>query len=85
MNSKADMPTIDQARHWYPDLDPVHGFDHVLRVYRMAERLALAEGADIEIVHAAALLHDAEGSATAFWSFTTKRVTQFIHLPLVLK
>jgi uncharacterized protein len=59
------MPTIDQARLWYLDLDPVHGFDHVLRVYRMAERLALAEGADLEIVRAAALLHDAEGSATA--------------------
>ena len=59
------MPTIDQAHHWYPDLDPVHGFDHVLRVYRMAERLALVEGADVAIVHAAALLHDAEGSATA--------------------
>jgi len=59
------MPTIDQARLWYPDLDPVHGFDHVLRVYRMAERLARAEGADLEIVRAAALLHDAEGSATS--------------------
>jgi uncharacterized protein len=53
------MPTIDQARHWYPLDDPVHGFDHVLRVYSMAERLALAEGADVEIVRAAALLHDA--------------------------
>jgi uncharacterized protein len=59
------MPTIDQARRWYPDLDPVHGFDHVLRVYRMAEHLAQAEGGDLEIVRAAALLHDAEGSATA--------------------
>ena len=39
--------------------DTVHGFDHVLRVYNMAERLAKAEGADLEIVHAAALLHDA--------------------------
>ncbi|HLE14702.1 MAG TPA: HD domain-containing protein [Anaerolineales bacterium] len=58
------MPTIEQARAWYPDSDPVHGFDHVLRVYRMAERLAWAEGADIEIVRAAALLHDAQGSAT---------------------
>jgi uncharacterized protein len=58
------MPTIEQARAWYPDSDPVHGFDHVLRVYRMAERLAWTEGADIEIVRAAALLHDAEGSAT---------------------
>jgi uncharacterized protein len=59
------MPTIDTARSWYDNSDPVHGFDHVLRVYRLAERIALAEGADLEIVRAAALLHDAEGSATA--------------------
>jgi uncharacterized protein len=58
------MPTIDTARSWYDTSDPVHGFDHVLRVYRLAERIALAEGADLEIVRAAALLHDAEGSAT---------------------
>jgi len=53
------MPTIEQARDWYPNDDPVHGFDHVLRVYFMAERLSQAEGADLEIVRAAALLHDA--------------------------
>lgn len=53
------MPTIEQARDWYPADDPVHGFEHVLRVYAMAERLAQAEGADLEIVRAAALLHDA--------------------------
>lgn len=56
------MPTIEQARAWYADADPVHDFDHVLRVYRMAERLAEAEGADMDIVRAAALLHDAEGA-----------------------
>ncbi len=55
------MPAIETARSWYPENDPVHGFDHVLRVYKMAERLATAEGADLEIVRAAALLHDAEG------------------------
>lgn len=58
------MLSIEIARSWYPQADPVHGFDHVLRVYQLAERLALAEGADLEIVRAAALLHDAEGSAT---------------------
>ncbi len=58
------MPTLEQARAWYSPTDPVHGFDHVLRVYRTAERLALAENADVDIVRAAALLHDAEGSAT---------------------
>ncbi|MGA9399057.1 MAG: HD domain-containing protein [Anaerolineaceae bacterium] len=57
------MPTPEQARAWMPNHDPVHDFDHVMRVYRMAERIAQAEGADLEIVRAAALLHDAVGSA----------------------
>jgi uncharacterized protein len=56
------MPSIEQARSWYPQDDTVHNFDHVLRVYRMAVRLARIEGADVEIVEAAALLHDAQGS-----------------------
>ena len=55
------MVTFERARKWYPEADPVHGFDHVLRVYHLAERLAQAEGADLEIVRAAALLHDAIG------------------------
>ncbi len=58
------MPTIEDTQSWYPANDHVHGFDHVLRVYRMAEVLSLAEHADIEIVRAAALLHDAQGSET---------------------
>jgi uncharacterized protein len=57
------MPTPVQARSWMPDNDPVHDYDHVMRVYRMADRIARAEGADLEIVQAAALLHDAVGSA----------------------
>ncbi|HTX78805.1 MAG TPA: HD domain-containing protein [Longilinea sp.] len=57
------MPTIEQARAWYTDDDPVHDFSHVLRVLHMADRIGKAEGADLEIVHAAALLHDVEGSA----------------------
>lgn len=56
------MPSVEQARAWYPQDNPVHGFDHILRVLKMAERLAEAEGADLEIVRAAALLHDASGS-----------------------
>ena len=53
------MPTIEQSRQWYPADDPVHGFEHVLRVLRLAEQIAQAEGADMEIVRAAVLLHDA--------------------------
>ncbi len=58
------MPTLESARAWYPEDDPVHGFDHIVRVYWMAERLARAERADLEIVRAAALLHDVRGGDT---------------------
>jgi uncharacterized protein len=47
------------ARHLYNSGDSAHDFDHVLRVTRMAERLARAEGADVTVVRLAALLHDA--------------------------
>lgn len=56
------MPTIEQASHWYTADDPVHGFDHVLRVLALAERIGKELGADLEIVRAAALLHDAAGA-----------------------
>lgn len=52
------MITIEQARALYRDDDPVHDFAHVLRVLRLAERLAVLEGADGQVVRAAALLHD---------------------------
>ena len=54
--------SIEQARAFYPGNDPVHGFDHVMRVYRIAERLARDESADLEIVRTAALLHDSRGA-----------------------
>jgi uncharacterized protein len=58
------MLTVEQAHGWYPIADLVHGFDHIQRVYHLAEHIALAEGADLEIVRAAALLHDAEGQVS---------------------
>jgi uncharacterized protein len=56
------MPTVDQARAWYPEQDPVHGFDHVLRVLHAAERIGNELGADTVVLRAAALLHDAAGA-----------------------
>jgi uncharacterized protein len=52
------MITVEKASRLYPKDDTAHGFDHVLRVLRLAERIGQAEGADLEIVRAAALLHD---------------------------
>ena len=52
------MITIDYARALYDDSDPVHDFDHVLRVLALAQRIGRAEGADLLIVETAVLLHD---------------------------
>jgi uncharacterized protein len=50
--------TVEEARRLYGEDDTAHDFDHVLRVHALALRIAEAEGADLEIVSAAALLHD---------------------------
>ncbi len=50
--------SIEEARRLYVGAEAVHDFDHVLRVLALAERLARAEGADLEIVRVAVLLHD---------------------------
>ena len=56
------MLTLATARQWYPDVDAVHGFDHIERVYGMCQRIGQQEGADMEILLTAALLHDSQGS-----------------------
>ncbi len=58
------MPTAEQAQAWYAGTDPVHDWSHVQRVTTLAQRIAAAEGADVEIVRAAALLHDVPAPPT---------------------
>ncbi len=53
------MVTIEQASRYYEGADSVHDFDHVMRVYILAEKLGAAEGADLAVVRQATLLHDA--------------------------
>lgn len=53
------MPTLEQARAWYPVDDPTHGFAHIQRVYRLSKHISRLEGARWEIVRSAVLLHDA--------------------------
>ena len=60
MDTQVSPPilTAAEARALYETGDAAHDFDHVLRVTRLAERIADAEGADREVVRLAALLHD---------------------------
>ncbi len=58
------MPSITDAQSWYPANDPAHGFAHIRRVYDLCERLGQEEGADLKILRAAALLHDAQNGAS---------------------
>lgn len=46
------------ARRLYAAGDAAHDFDHVLRVTLLAVQIAEREGADVEVVRLAALLHD---------------------------
>jgi len=50
--------SVEEARAYYEGNEGAHDFDHVLRVLRLAERIGAAEGADMEIVRTATLLHD---------------------------
>ncbi len=52
------MIGIEEARRYYTGCDAAHDFDHVLRVLALAERIGQAEGAAMEIVRTATLLHD---------------------------
>lgn len=50
--------TAEAARALYANGGSSHDFDHIRRVTALAERIALAEGADLAVVRTAALLHD---------------------------
>ncbi len=72
--------TVELARGLYQAADSVHDFDHILRVWQLAERIARAEGADLAVVRPAALLHDwgravaqAAGEDHAAWAAARAR------------
>lgn len=53
------MLMIDEARALYSGVkDTTHDFDHVMRVYRLAERIGTEEGANMAVLRTACLLHD---------------------------
>ncbi|MDY7075470.1 MAG: HD domain-containing protein [Chloroflexota bacterium] len=77
------MITITEAQSYYEGADAVHDFDHVLRVLALAECIGRAEGANLEIVQVAALLHDvgreqAETSRLDHAAFAASRAREIL-------
>ncbi|MEZ4673609.1 MAG: HD domain-containing protein [Caldilineaceae bacterium] len=56
--------TVEEARALYQAGDAAHDFDHVWRVTQLACHLAQTEGADIDVVQTASLLHDVPVAST---------------------
>jgi len=72
------IPTLEQARKWYTKSDSVHDFEHVVRVYNIAKRLAIIEHADLDIVLTAALMHDVEDAGPGTDERKTHHLTSAI-------
>ena len=64
MTTESAHLSEEEARLLYQTDDAAHDFDHILRVARMAVYIAGREGARVEIVRLAALLHDVPVSHT---------------------
>ena len=62
MSSRIDLSPeswIDDIEPMYRGADPAHDFSHILRVFKNAQIIGLREGADMQVLLWAALLHDA--------------------------
>lgn len=49
---------IEKARPLYSEADPAHDFGHIMRVFRSCQLIGKKEGADMDVLLLAALLHD---------------------------
>jgi uncharacterized protein len=62
MSSRGDFcpeSWIDDVKPMYQGADPAHDFSHILRVFKNAQIIGLREGADMQVLLWAVLLHDA--------------------------
>lgn len=50
--------TLEEIKAMYESADPAHDFSHILRVYKSAQKIGKAEGADMQVLLLATLLHD---------------------------
>lgn len=54
---------IEEVAPLYRGADPAHDFSHIMRVYKNAKEIGKMEGANMQVLLLAALLHDAESGS----------------------
>ena len=67
-----------------------HGMDHALRVFDLASKFALVEGADIQVVGIAALIHDVDdykivGDAKSLDLLNAKKIMDKAEVPMQIQ
>ncbi|MCI8670986.1 MAG: HD domain-containing protein [Bacilli bacterium] len=67
-----------------------HGMDHALRVFYLASKFALVEGADIQVVGIAALIHDVDdykivGDAKSLDLLNAKKIMDKAEVPMQIQ
>jgi len=62
-DEEAMKPIREKAKLLYKGADPAHDFAHIMRVYKNAKEIGEKEGADMQVLLLAALLHDAESGS----------------------
>jgi uncharacterized protein len=50
--------TLEEIKVMYEAADSAHDFSHIMRVYKNAQKIGKVEGADMQVLIYAALLHD---------------------------
>ncbi len=70
--------TPEEAQYLYVTRDAAHAFDHVMRVYHLAQRIGEAEGADMRVLLTAALLHDVERDGEAHHLHSAQKARELL-------
>lgn len=66
---------LEDVRPMYAGADPAHDFSHILRVFNNARYIGVKEGADMQVLLYAAILHDM-GSGTKSQSLSPQAETE---------
>jgi uncharacterized protein len=75
-----DDRLLEEVKPLYEEADPAHDFSHILRVCRNANFIGEREGADMQVLLLAALLHDAGSGSKLAYEAKAESVSQCLKI-----